>query len=457
MASRGWNAQGGSDTSRPLRPQAIGIDFGTTNCSVAFAEANGVRLARFVAPQSGGSVGSATGDTTATFRSLLYFHPELRGARRALTPAAGPRGIEAYLQHGSEGRLLQSLKSYLADEGFQGTRIFERHYQLEELAAELARALMRDAGLEALEQATVVVGRPVRFVGAESAEDDALAERRLRAAFAAAGLPNLELELEPLGAARFYESTLDHDELILVADFGGGTSDFSLLEVGPTAQRKGPSRVLGTRGVPLAGDALDARIIDHVVAPRLGRGKRYRSLFGRELTAPAWIYAHLRRWHYLSFLRAPATVRSLEEIRDSAAEPEPFEALLHIVDEELGYALYRSVERTKLLLSNAERAPFRFEESGTCIEAQVSRSDFEGWIAPELERFDEAVQGLLAETGVDARDVSAVFLTGGTSLVPAVRRVFAQRFGEGRLRSGDELVSVAAGLALTAAALPSPR
>ena len=296
------------------------------------------------------------------------------------------------------------------------------------------------------------VGRPVQFADAENAADEAYALGRLRHAFALAGYEQVDFEMEPVAAAYAYESTLDHDELILIGDFGGGTSDFSLLHLGPGVRGRGrrAGDLLGNSGLGLAGDAFDARIVRKLVSPALGADSMARS--GKKIlpAVPAWIYANLERWHYLSFLRTRPVMELLKGARGRALEPEKIEALIMLVDEDLGYQLHQAVQRVKFELSCAERAEFRFREGALDLRMAVTRAEFEGWIREELGKIEQCVDGLLAASGVDARVVDRVFLTGGTSFVPAVRRIFETRFGRERVRTGNEFTSVASGLALRA-------
>jgi hypothetical chaperone protein len=255
-----------------------------------------------------------------------------------------------------------------------------------------------------------------------------------------------------VAAAWAYESTLPRDELILIGDFGGGTSDFSLLRVGPEVRKRGrsPQDLLGTSGVGLAGDAFDARIIRKLVSPELGSNTEIRSFKKLLPAVPAWIYANLERWHYLSFLRTNNVREILKTARAQALEPEKIEALITLIEEDLGFQLHQAVQKTKFALSGGEMAEFRFRDGSMDLRIPVTRGEFEGWIKDELQSIEECVDGLLRSTGVDARQVDRVFLTGGSSFVPAVRRIFASRFGEERIRSGNEFTSVAHGLALCA-------
>jgi hypothetical chaperone protein len=422
--------------------RAVGLDIGTTNSAVAVvdsASASDVRLARF----------DYSGGVTDTFRSILHFH----AGRKAV---GGPRAIDAYLAAEGEGRLIQSMKSYLADRTFQATSIFGRTTSLVDLLGTLLREL-RGRAEEALGPlgARAVVGRPVHFASERNREDEMLAVDRLRSALGVAGFTEVEFEYEPVAAAHYYETQLDHDELVLIADFGGGTSDFSLVRVGPGQRGAGASRILGNDGVGIAGDALDARLLNKLVAPILGSETTYRALLGdKELPVPVWIYARLLRWHHFSFLKTPKNLELLAGIASQARDAAPIRALLHVIENDLGYHLYRAIERTKMALSDAPAARFTFSDPPLEIEADVTRHQFEEWISEETNAMGECVDRLLLRAGVDRRDVDQVFLTGGSSFVPAVRRLFVERFGADRLRSGGELISVASGLGLRAAAGP---
>jgi hypothetical chaperone protein len=258
--------------------------------------------------------------------------------------------------------------------------------------------------------------------------------------------------MEPIAAAYAYESTLDHDELILIGDFGGGTSDFSLLHVGPGVRARGRAAkdLLGNSGLGLAGDTFDARIVRKLVSPALGADSLARSLNKLLPAVPAWIYANLERWHYLSFLKTRNVSQILKTAHATALEPEKIEALINLIDEDLGYQLHQAVQRLKIELSHEETARFQFHDGSMNIQSVVTREEFESWIIDDLELIERCVDGLLETSGVAASAVDRVFLTGGTSFVPAVRRIFETRFTASRVRTGNEFTSVARGLALRA-------
>lgn len=425
----------------------LGIDFGTTNTVLALAGAAGpASLVRFPAPASlldGGADGASGGELFA-FRSCLSFHaPAEDPTRREI--AAGPWAIEAYVEDPAETRFIQSFKSFAAQGSFTETQILGRRYRFEDLLSTFLLKV-RDYAGDALGEVPerVIVGRPVRFVGA--APDEALALSRYETAFRRMGVKEILYAYEPVGAAFFFARELAHDATVLVGDFGGGTSDFSIIRF----ERHGGelrSTPLGRAGVGVAGDAFDYRIIDRLVSPALGKGSSYTSL-GKTLPMPNRWYTAFARWDQLALMRAGRDMRDIRRMVRDADEPEKIERLVEVLDENHGYRLYRSVSKLKEALSFEDDAEFRFEAGSISIAADVARAEFEAWIAPELALIEDAVDRALADAGLGPEGVDRVFLTGGSSLVPAVREVFHRRFPRERIETGAELESIASGLAL---------
>jgi hypothetical chaperone protein len=411
--------------SPTVMPMFVGIDFGTTNSAVGIAQDNGeVRLL----PLGGGD--------QSTWRSVLFF--EAGGKLTAGAPA-----IARYLETEGDGRLVQSIKSHLASGSFKSTQILGRRWTLEDMIAAFLRQIRAASTIDL--GSRCVIGRPVRYWGAEDADDDARAIDRMTDALGKAGFTDVVFEYEPVGAAARYAARLDHDELIVVADFGGGTTDFTVIRVGPNDR----GSVLATGGIGISGDAFDARIIDAVVAPAMGRGTRYRvDAFGGEAPVPAWLYGHLRRWHYLSFLKEESTMRLLERVVSGSLEPTRIAKLVRIVEDDLGLTLHRAVEGAKVRLSQA--AEDRVAVDSLDLDLPVSRASFDSWIAEDLEAIGTVLDDVLARAGVVGTDVDRIFATGGSSLVPAVRNALSARFGVEKLVGGEELTSVAWGLAARA-------
>ena len=424
--------------------RTLGIDFGTTNSAIAVTdEAGHPRLARFATP----------GGTTDTFRSILYFEPwATRGALGADGIVAGPEAIRRYRAASPKGRFIQSLKTYLGDGSFTGTLIGGKHRSIEELIGLILQRLLA-AGAEALGPlpSRAVVGRPVHFTAARSGKDDERAVGRLRRAFAIAGITDVVFEYEPVAAAYAYRQRLEKPATVLIGDFGGGTSDFSILSLPPATSGTDGITILGSDGLAIGGDRFDQLIVRHAVAPQLGKGSEYVSPPDKVLPTPEWVYAKLERWHHLSFLKSPATIAMLERVQHTSTAPAAIAALLHLVDEDLGYELHEQVNATKSTLSAELAAAFHFELSPVSITWEATRDEFDTFLADDLAEIEACVSGLLSRAAVDSAAIDTVFLTGGSSYVPAVRRIFERRFVNATITGGEELTSVATGLALKAA------
>ena len=414
---------------------SIGIDFGTTNTVIALAGADGPAiLARFPAPE---------GDIFA-FRSALSFNTPADRPRDR-TVEAGPWAIEAYVEDPLETRFIQSFKSFAASASFTETQILGRRYVFEDMLSAFLLKLRDHAGstLADLPQ-RVIVGRPVTFAGA--APDEELALSRYEAAFARLGFTEILYAYEPVGAAFFFARELKQDATVLVGDFGGGTSDFSIIRF---TRENGEIRStpLGRSGVGVAGDAFDYRIIDNLVSPALGKGSTY-TTFGKTLPIPNRYYSAFARWDQLALMRASRDMREIRKLVREADEPDKIARLVETLDENYGYQLYRSVSRLKEALSLDKVAGFHFAAGSILLERQVQRSEFETWIAPELARIETAVDAALADANLAPGSIDRIFLTGGSSLVPAVRDIFTRRFDPAKIETGSELESIASGLAL---------
>jgi hypothetical chaperone protein len=415
---------------------SIGIDFGTSNTVVALADSQGnVEALTF----------DHRGQDLRVYVTALCFWDERHGNGNRTRVEGGPWAIDQFLEGLDAHRFIQSFKTFAASATFQETRIFRERYRFEDLLSTFLRTLVRHGGSRLDWTApNILIGRPVQFAGFNP--DDGLAMQRYRAAFGALGADHARYVYEPVGAAFFYAQRLDHDATVLVADFGGGTSDFSVMRF----SRKGGvlrAESLGHAGIGVAGDAFDYRIVDRVVSPRLGKGGLYRSM-GKTLSMPNHYYANFARWNQLAMMKGSGDLKELRELARVALEPEPLEKFISIIEYDLGFALYRAVSSAKMALSGQDETDFRFRGEGVDIQARITRRDFEGWIAEDVGRIAGTVDQALSRAGVGADAIERVFLTGGTSFVPAIRNLFVERFGETRLTSADQFESIAYGLAL---------
>ena len=409
-----------------------GLDFGTSNSMVALATPEGVtdlRIEHDVGPD-------------AVMPTLLFCTPD--GAW-----SFGTAAKRAYVEACAEGRFIQSVKRYLPSRNFGHTWLGGRRMDLPQIVAtflaQLRRALVEAAGQPV---DAVLMGRPAVFH--EDPKLDALAEQRLGQAARLAGFRDVAFRREPIAAARAFEATLDREVLCLVGDLGGGTSDFTVMRLGPdrVGRPDRASDVLGSSGVNLAGNDIDAAIVKLAVLPRLGWGSHYQPL-QRRIALPTWLHLTTLSWHQLSFAGTPENLAKLEEWGRTAEDPEGLARLHTLLKWNLGFELFQSVEACKRALSEADQAPLHFSSMGVELDLSITRDHFERAIEPVTHGMGGCLDGLLHRLGLSAHDIDVVFLTGGTSLVPAVRRLFDDRFG-GRLLPGDAFASVGHGLGVEA-------
>ncbi|MBC2803043.1 Hsp70 family protein [Rhizobium ruizarguesonis] len=415
--------------------QALGFDFGTTNTVLAMADGGATRSMAFT---------STTG-TADSMRTALSFMKDAQLGASALKVEAGHAAIRQFIDNPGECRFLQSIKTFAASALFQGTLIFAKRHNFEDLMEVFVRRLRNYAGDNwPSDVSRIVTGRPVHFAGASP--DPALATERYNAALSRFGFPEIHYVYEPVAAAFYFAQNLKRDATVLVADFGGGTTDYSLIRF-ETVAGKLTATPIGHSGVGVAGDHFDYRMIDNIVAPLIGKGSHFKS-FDKILEVPSNYYSSFGRWNQLSIFKTTREFEDLKKLVRTSLEPEKLEIFIDLIDHDEGYPLYQAVSATKMALSASEEASFDFAPLGRGGHRSIKRSDFEGWIADDLARIEGALDDVLDKTETKPAEIDKVFLTGGTSFVPAVRRIFTERFQHDRIESGGELLSIAHGLAL---------
>lgn len=415
--------------------QALGFDFGTTNTVLALSEGPETRSVSFR---------SAAG-VADSMRTALSFMKDPDLGASALKVEAGHAAIRQFIDNPGDCRFLQSIKTFAASALFQGTLIFAKRHSFEDLMEIFVRRLKAYAG-EGWPSGIgrIVTGRPVHFAGANP--DPALATTRYNEALSRFGFPEIHYVYEPVAAAFYFAQNLKADATVLVADFGGGTTDYSLIRF-ETRAGKLTATPIGHSGVGVAGDHFDYRMIDNIVSPQIGKGSFFKS-FDKVLEVPSSYYANFGRWNQLSIFKTSREFAELKKLVRTSLEPEKLETFVDLVEHDEGYPLYQAVSATKMALSSDEEAEFNFPPLGAAGRRIIRRADFEHWIADDLARIEGALNDVLEKTGTAAGEIDKVFLTGGTSFVPAVRRIFTERFDRGRIESGGELLSIAHGLAL---------
>lgn len=418
-------------------PRTIGLDFGTSNTVMVNCDSAGATSAFQFGKEP---------DTFESLATVLSFREDGPGARP--TADVGPWAIRQFIEYMGDVRFIQSLKTFVASPLFKGTGVFGHPYDFEGLMETfIARAADHLATPLVAKDTRLIVGRPVTFAG--SAPDEQLAMKRYHNALSRFGFSEILFALEPVAAAFSFAERLQENATILVADFGGGTTDYSVMRFSIDGAHL-TAKPLSRGGVGVAGDTFDYRIIDKVILPQLGKDSLYQSL-GKQLEVPPNLFSNFARWHLLSIFKTSHDFRELKKLLRWCLEPEKIELFIELVEEDQGYPLYKAVSETKSRLSASETASLSFKPLGDNFEVTVARSDFEHWIAGDLARMSTALDNTLLEANLCDTDIDKVFLTGGTSFVPAVRRLFRNRFGDERLSGGEELTSVANGLALIGA------
>ncbi len=410
---------------------ACGIDFGTSNSSVGVCDAAGPRLL----PIQGG----ATSVPTALFFSF-----------DDNSTTFGHEALERYFAH-EQGRYLRAIKSVLGTELFdQTTPAKRKRYSFGEIIAAFLRFLRNAAGDSlGAPPTSVVLGRPAFFVDDDQAAD-AAAQRQLEAAARTAGFERIAFQFEPIAAALDYEQSVTAEEIALVADIGGGTSDFSVVRVSPERARASDRRddILGFTGVHIGGTDFDRHLALARVMPALGLRSR---LLRKGLDAPSWYFFDLATWHRIGFLYESKVLTEVRGVLRESAEPEKIERLLHVLKHRKGHELLAGVEAAKIELSHADRAKLHLDEAVADMSLEITRPELEATIADSLQRIRSRVADVIRMAGLTPDQVSAVFLTGGATRMPAVRDAIAASVPAARLIAGDAFGSVATGLALDAA------
>ena len=428
-------------SSRP-KSLALGLDFGTTNTVVATSSsASSAQVLPFTLDTR----------THSTFRSAMCFWDEDSDASRGLRFEAGPWAIERFIDDPLDCRFLQSFKTFAASKSFTETHIHGKIFTFEDLLTAFIEKLRAHAGPALADlPLQLVAGRPVAFAGVNP--NEALALERYERAFKRVGFAEITYVYEPVAAAYFFAQRLTKAATVLVADFGGGTSDFSIIRFEPKDGQL-TSTPLAHSGVAVAGDVFDYRILEHAILPQLGHRAQFKSI-DKILEVPTHFHHRFAQWNQLALMKSPAVMRDLREYLRYAIERDGLAKFITIIENDLGYPLYKSVADAKTALSSSPAATLAFRAEGMgynlALDATIERTAFNQWIADDLQKIEDAVDEALGEAKLDATEIDRVFLTGGTSFVPAVREIFDQRFDPKKIETGDQLESIAYGLALIA-------
>jgi hypothetical chaperone protein len=358
-------------------------------------------------------------------------------------PTTYVRDVFTLVDELTPGRLLRSLKSGLATD-YEGTTIFGRYYQLEELIAQYLAEIRERVEAEAEQSVDgIVLGRPVNFVDSTGEQDNQRAVSRLRRAAEAAGFSDITFELEPVAAALHYELTVAEPQNIVVFDLGGGTLDITVMRVGQSGKR----HVYATGGVGIAGDIFDRRIIEWRVLDHFGRG----STWGEDAKPfPGRYTDALVDWETVPELNTPETLHFLRVARLSSSRPEALRALESLVVNNYAMRLYDEVERAKIALSSVFFDVIQLTGDGIDLWQPVGRSQFESLIAVDGRRIETCLRNTLGRSGLTVNDIDAVVRTGGSAQIPRFKEMLGRVFSQDKVVLSDVFGGVTAGLAIRA-------
>ncbi|QRQ84841.1 Hsp70 family protein [Cupriavidus oxalaticus] len=412
-----------------MMSNACGLDFGTSNSTVGWSRPDRPALLPLE-------------DGKPTLPSVIFFHAE------DPLVSYGRAALGDYLA-GYEGRLMRSLKSLLGTSMMDdSTEVMGQAMPFRKLLAHFIRELKtraEQAGGTTFSHA--VLGRPVFFIDEDPAADR-LAEETLAEIARDAGFAEIAFQYEPIAAAFDYEAGISREELVLVADIGGGTSDFSLVRLSPERARKTDRRedILANGGVHIGGTDFDRALSLARAMPLLGLGSQLRN--GKAM--PSSQYFDLASWHTINYVYTRKAWSVVMDNYRDAADTVSLDRLVRLIRERAGHWLAIQVEGAKIALSDAASTEIDLHRLEQGLTLTITRDEFDASIDKLVARTERTVQQLLVDAGVDGNGVDTIFFTGGSSSVPLLRQRLAALLPQARCVEGDRFGSIGSGLALDA-------
>ena len=408
-----------------------GIDFGTTNSALSIYDEEKKEIV-----------------DTISIPSLIYF-TEAKSLIDNENHIVGEKAIEGYLNDGMKGRFIKSIKQILSRTTFTETRIHNKRYT----AADLVTLILKDLKSKADEIigqkcSKAVIGRPV-FFDDDNTQKDTLAQTRLKKAAENAGFSNVRFQFEPIGAAFAYEKTITKKERVLVADLGGGTTDFTYLILDPekVGSKDRKNDMIASGGIYIGGDSLDSAFMWDKGTPYFGKSTTYEATPGKVLNVPKSLFANICTWDKMNFFNGLKIQKEIEEYYYYSGNDPKFKNLITLIENNLGYSLFRSIEKTKIELSELQFSNFEYANMGIEIDENISLDQYNGIIEKDVNKIEAYLNQFLETHQITPSDIDCLFLTGGTSMVAAIQQLFKQKFPHIPLNSGDNFKSVAKGLA----------
>lgn len=363
----------------------------------------------------------------------------------------GTRATQEYVSNDMEGRLIRSVKKFLPVRSFLGTFVNDKAFYLEDIIATFLGEMRRRANDHFQKDVdSVLLGRPARF--SDDDADDRFAQDRLQTAANKAGFKNVAFCPEPLAAAYEFKSTLTSPKIVFVADFGGGTSDFTVIRLTPGEGTD--VEVLALGGVSFAGDALDGSIMRSRVSKHFGAEVQYQVPFGSNvLTMPKHLMEKICSPAEISVLRERDTQEFFRNVKSwslGAEDHQKMDNLFSLIHDQIGFSVFEQIEATKRGLSDAESAEFAFKYSGIDIRETIRRKEFEDYAGLVIRKILNSMDDTMRAAQLQYGDVDLVCATGGTAKVFALRAALAERFGEEKIQQHRNFHSIVYGLSRVA-------
>lgn len=373
-------------------------------------------------------------------RTLMYY-PD------ADTCYYGTQALQEFVENDMEGRLFRSFKTHLPNKNYLGTAIGNRILSLETLVGTFLLELKKRAEKHLnVKIDSVVLGKPARYSMDEVA--DAFALFRMRKAAEFAGFKDITFVPEPLAAALEYRRHLSEEKNVLIGDFGGGTSDFTIMKMSGNKFKK--SDVLGVDGTPFAGDALDSVFMSEKLNEHFGAKVKYKmSMSNNVLTMPPLVVDRLNKPAHIMHLKEKDTYSFIQEVRKSALNAKDVAAidrLFTLIEDQQIYAFFEKIEETKRKLSSEQKTNFNFDYTDLELKTDFTRADFETWSQNIKTKIIDSLDRCLNQAQLTDQQIDIVFLTGGTGHVPFIRSEFEKRFGIDKIKTSSFFHSVLSGL-----------
>jgi len=408
-----------------------GIDFGTTNSALSIFDEDKKQII-----------------STISIPSLIYFKHALTSSDKG-NYVVGEKAIEEYLSDGMKGRFIKSIKQILSRTTFTETRIQNRRYNASDLVTLILKDLKETAdAIIGFDCRKAIIGRPVFFDNDDS-QKDTLAQIRLKKAAENAGFNDLRFQFEPIGAAFAYEKTISKKEKVLVADLGGGTTDFTYLILDPekVGAKDRKNDMIASGGIYIGGDSLDSAFMWEKGTPYFGKNTQYEATRGQILNVPKSLFANICTWDKMNFFNGQKIQKDIEDYYYFSGYEKKFKNLITLIEHNLGYSIFQSIEKTKIELSDDPLSDFKYSNLGIEINEAITLSEYNSVIDKNVQNISDYLDKFLLTYNINPQEIDCLFMTGGTSMVKAIQSLFRNKFPHIPINSGDNFKSVAMGLA----------